>query len=80
MEEDISGRRNGDEQTLHWESVNGIYKEWWTAQDMWSLGLVQGEDMGVKQEKYVRLIKEKSEHLAEIRRLYKAGNGQLQTD
>lgn len=43
---------------------------------MQSLGQVQGEDMGMKQEKYVRPIEEKSEHLAKVMKLYKAGNGQ----
>lgn len=36
-----------------------------------------GEDMGMKQGKYFRLIKEKCEHLAKVRKLYKSGNGQL---
>ena len=45
---------------------------------MQSLGQVQGEDMGMKQEKYVRPIEEKYEHLAKVMKLYKAGNGQPQ--
>lgn len=45
---------------------------------MQSLGQVQGEDMGMKQEKYVRPIEEKSEHLAKVTKLYKAGNGRPQ--
>ena len=39
-----------------------------------------GEDMGMKQEKYFRLIKEKCEHLAKVKKLYKSGNGQLYMD
>lgn len=41
-----------------------------------SLEQVQREDMRTNQEKYIRLIKEISKHLAKAMKIYEAGNGQ----
>lgn len=40
----------------------------------------EGKDVGKKPEKYIRLIKEKSERLAKAITLHGAGNGQPQMD
>lgn len=47
---------------------------------MQSLEQVPGEDMRMKQERCIKLSKEKSRHLAKAMKLYEAGNGQAQMD
>lgn len=78
MEEGISGKTNKSEYvSVIW---HGLHKELWAVQNMQSLEQLQGEDMRMKQEKYIRLIKKKSKHLAKAMKLYEAGNGQAQME
>lgn len=47
---------------------------------MQSLEQVQGEGKRMRQESYIRLIKEKPKHLAKAVKLYEPGKGKAQMD
>lgn len=77
MEEGISGKRNKSEYiSVIWHGLHKL----WAVQNMQSLEQLHGEDTRRKQEKYIRLIKKKSKHLAKAMKLYEAGNGQAQME
>lgn len=68
MGEDVSGRGNEI-----WK-CNCTYKKWWAVQVEPRVGA--GEDMEIKQKKYFRWIKDKSEHLAKAIKFNESGNEQ----
>lgn len=47
---------------------------------MQTLEQVQGENMRMKQERYIKLITEKSKHLAKAMKFYEAGNGWIKSN